>query len=81
MTKSFVLYTILEVEGKLVDCIYFANNQCRAQPVIVGVSTMGESYKPTEADKRKYCQNEAEFKACPRFTAYQNHLKAVGLER
>jgi hypothetical protein len=81
VTKSFVLYTILEVEGELVDCIYFANNECRAQPVVRGVSAVGESYKPTEADQKDFCKNSAEFQGCPRFVAYQNHLKAIGLEK
>ena len=81
MTKSFVLYTILEVEGKLVDCIYFANSECRAQPVVHGVSAPGEFYKPNEQDQKEYCKNGANFQYCPRFIAYQAHLKAIGLEK
>ena len=83
MTKSFVLYTVLEVEGELVNCIYFANNECRAQPVVLGVSAMGEFYKPTEEDQTRFCRNTRSvgFRTCPRLLTYQGHLKAIGLEK
>jgi hypothetical protein len=38
-------------------------------------------YKPSEEDLKKYRKNEADFKKYPRFTAFQEHLKAIGLEK
>ena len=81
MVKSFVLYNILEVEGELLDCIYFMNNECRAQPILVGVSKMGEAYHPTELDQKEYCKGSDKFKECPRFVAYHEHLRLIGLHK
>lgn len=81
MTKSFVLYTVLEVEGELVNCIYFTNNECRAQPVVLGVSAMGEFYKPTEEDQSRFCRNTRMMRTCPRAGLYHEHLRAIGLEK
>jgi hypothetical protein len=81
LTKSFVLYTVLEVEGELVDCIYFANNECRAQPVVRGVSGVGDFYKPTAEEQKDFCKERSNFRACARLLAYQTHLRALGLEK
>ena len=60
----------------ILDCIYFncKGNTCvcKAHPVIGEVYF----YKPTEADVDKYCKNDEKFDACPRYEAYQDHLKA-----
>lgn len=81
MTKSFLVYNIIEVEGEPVDCIYLTKGECRAQPFArVGFGRGGFAfYTPTETEQVKYCNNGPEFKACPRFVAYQDHLKAIGL--
>jgi hypothetical protein len=83
MAKSSVLYNVVEVEGELVNCIYFNTGECWAQPFATqmpGVPT-AEHYKPTDDEKNRYCMNEKEFRACPRFKAYQADLKASGLTR
>ena len=66
-----------EVEENRVDCGYFVEGDCVAQPFAMG----GHYYKPTEEEKKRFCENENEFKVCPRFTAYQEHLKAIGLRK
>jgi hypothetical protein len=68
---------VIEVEGDL-DCIYLTNEQCRAQPFLVDVSGGGH-YKPAQEDQKAYCKNSGEFQGCPRFEAYQDHLRAIGL--
>ena len=88
MAKSFVLYNVLEVEGELVDCIYYVNGMCRAQPftVVEGRGTRGGFYKPTEEEQKKYCKNGGDvgipddFIHCIRYRAYLDYLRAKGLE-
>jgi hypothetical protein len=91
--KSFVFYTEVYVEGDFVDCVYLINKQCWAQPFaeLIGRAERGsykptlgtniEFYKPTEEDQTEHCTNKVNFEKCPRFTAYQSHLKAIGLEK
>lgn len=88
MGKSFVFYTKVYVEGDLVNCIYFINGKCWAQPFAArsklsqsAAAEQVEFYKPTEEEQKKYCMNIGEFRACPRFQAYQDDLKARGLEK
>jgi hypothetical protein len=83
--KSFVFYTEVGVEGDLVNCIYLINGNCWAQPFAARTSLERQQlaeaisfYKPTEEDQAAYCAF-ATFLKCPRFTAYQDHLKAAGL--
>jgi len=81
--KSFIFYTEVHVEGKLMDCIYLNGDQCRAQPYIQEViGRVGDTmrfYKPTEEDKNTFCK-QPDFEGCPRFKAYQDDLKARGLK-
>ena len=79
MKRSFILYNEIEVGDDLVDCIYFLKDECWAQPFVSGEK--GGYYAPTEEEQKKHCKNEANFHYCPRFTAYQNHLKAIGLKK
>jgi len=58
------------------DCGYFVNGDCTVPPF----GAHGHYYKPTEEEKKQFCKSE-KFNTCPRFTAYQNHLKAVGLQK
>lgn len=88
MAKSFVLYSIIEVEGELVECVYFINGQCYAQPFArrtnlerqSGLGPDVEFYKPVEQDQLDFCKNKA-FRVCPRFQAYLDHLKAIGVAK
>ena len=70
------------------DCIYFVNDVCRAQPFTVTRSggTTGGFYKPTEEEQKKFCKNGGDvgipddFTYCKRYRAYVDYLKAKGLE-
>jgi len=84
MKKTYVLYNEVDVEGELVDCIYLNYDECRAQPYIakkIGRPEDMTFYNPSKEDKEKYCQVAGQFKDCPRFVAYQNHLRAIGLQK
>lgn len=75
--NSFILYSEVELEDDLVDCIYLFKDKCRAQPI---VDKEEGYYKPTDEDRKRFCSMRAnEFRACPRFQAYQDHLRAIGL--
>ena len=81
MGKSFVLYTIVSSEENLVNCIYFIYDVCRSQPHIPLNDRTDQFYKPTPGEQGDFCKNGPAFEKCPRFVAYQNHLKAVGLAK
>jgi hypothetical protein len=75
--KSFILYSEVELGDDLVDCIYLFKDECRAQPI---VDKKEGYYKPTGEDKAHFCSMKAmDFRSCPRFQAYQDHLRAIGL--
>jgi len=59
------------------DCIYFDNGDCRAQPFskMVRRGVLAGFYKPSDDEIRTYCK--AQFTGCPRFKAYQEHLKSA----
>lgn len=77
MGKSFVLYTQVDSEESFVNCIYFINDICRAQPQ-TAINRINQFYKPIEQEQGEFCKNGPAFEKCPRFRAYQDHLKAVG---
>jgi len=54
------------------------NDECRAQPFVAGDKVY---YKPTEQEKEAYCRGGSPQRNCPRFVGYQEHLKAIGLEK
>jgi hypothetical protein len=85
VTKSFVLYTILEVEGNLVNCVYLINGQCWAQPFATHMhgGPAIELYKPTEDEQKRFCTNTGRegFRICPRAGLYHEYLRAKGLEK
>jgi hypothetical protein len=76
MAKSYLLYVEIEAEDNQMDCIYFSGSECLAQPHSIAKRP---HYKPTDEDQKLYCKNGNEFKACPRFTAYQEHVKSFKL--
>jgi hypothetical protein len=76
MARTFILYSEVEVEGNIVDCVYFVKDECRAQPF---VDSDKEYFKPNKEDRGKFC-NRKFFTACPRFRAYQRHLEIIGLK-
>jgi hypothetical protein len=76
MVKSFILYSEVEIEDNVVDCVYLVKDECRAQPF---VGSDKEYFKPNEKDRAKFC-NRGFFTACPRFNAYQRHLEIIGLK-
>jgi hypothetical protein len=76
-TRRYILYSEIQLGENQVDCIYFVSGVCMATPTSVG----GDYYKPTEQDQKDWCKNIAKFKTCPRFTGYQEHLRAVGLQK
>jgi hypothetical protein len=82
LAKSFVLCNMIEVEGDLVNCVYLVDGECRAQPFTKMHGSRGSTgfYKPTEEEQKNYCQAYT-FNTCPRFKAYQDHLKFAGLQK
>jgi hypothetical protein len=67
-----------------VDCIYLNEDECRAQPYVakrIGRPEDMTFYKPNEEDQKEYRKDKVNFKACPRFKAYQDDLRARGLEK
>jgi hypothetical protein len=58
-------------------CVYFLQERCAAQPLVEKGLLF---YKPEEGDKNIYCKT-GDFMRCPRFMAYQAHLKVIGLEK
>ena len=83
MKNSFILYSEVVIEDNPVDCIYFINGQCWAQPFATRTHTGPdiEFYKPTDEDQKNYCKEIRNFQTCPRFLAYQGHLRAMGLKK
>jgi hypothetical protein len=69
------------------NCIYLNNGECfaspfaEASPVREQMGYKIERYKPTDDEKKKYCTDERNFRACPRFKAYQDDLKFRGLKK
>jgi hypothetical protein len=81
MEKTFILYSeIVGVGDGSMECVYFLQERCAAQPLVEKGQRGLLFYKPDEGDKNAFCKTGA-FMKCPRFTAYQNHLKAIGLEK
>jgi len=81
LDKSLVLYTAVSSEENLVNCIYFIYDVCRSQPHIPLNNKTDQFYKPTPEEQSTLCKNGPAFEKCPRFRAYQDHLKAVGLAK
>lgn len=85
MTKTYIIYNEISVESELVDCIYLNGGECRAQPFIAKMpGRMGEElnfFKPIEDDQNRYCKKTEGFQFCPRFKAYQEHLRAIGFQK
>ena len=82
MPKCYILYNEVWAEENPVQCIYLDKDECHAQ--IVGKSPYKEEspyYKPTEDEMKRLCKNEKEFLACPRYAGYQNHLRALNLQK
>ena len=83
MAKSFVLYAEILTEENPVNCVYLLNGYCTAQATIIAgmIPSAAGYYKPTEEECKSFCNNSEKFKVCPRFTAYQMHLNALGLTK
>ena len=56
MKSSFILYSELLTGDDLVGCIYFASNECRAQPFVQVAQGERDYYKPTEQDQKEHLQ-------------------------
>jgi len=81
MKESFILYSVIDVGDNPVDCVYLDKDDCRAVPYLPKYK---EYYKPTEEEQKEFCKNPdnpRNFLACSRLQAYQNHLKAIGVEK
>ena len=52
MKNSFILYSEIDVEDDVLDCIYFIKGECWAQP---SMDKTREHYKPTEEDQKNHC--------------------------
>ena len=58
------------------NCIYLSTSVCQAQPIPFKARTM--FYTPTEEEQKEFCKNKENFQECPRYVAYQQHLKIIG---
>jgi hypothetical protein len=83
MAKSYVRYTELLCEEHPVNCIYLVEGYCTAQPTAEANMLVAAAgyYKPDQGDLGTFCAVKEKFKDCPRFVAYLNHLRAIGLEK
>jgi len=76
---SCILYSEMDVSDDTVNCVYLVKDECRAQPIL---DKEEGYYKPIERDRERFCSGRViNFRACPRFQAYQDHLRAIGLEK
>ena len=74
--KRYLIHTDVFVTGEPMQCIYLSYDQCMAEPL----RKAGRSaYKPTVEEQDEFCKT-SEFKKCPRFTAYQDHLEKAGIK-
>ena len=79
MKTSYALYSEMDVSDDPVNCVYLFKDECRAQPF---VDKEEGYYKPIDEDRKRFCSMRASnFRGCPRFQAYQDHLRAIGLEK
>jgi hypothetical protein len=60
------------------DCIYLVKGECLAQPFVTGDKAY---YKPTEEDRKGFCTERTNVRACPRLQTYQAHFRAMGSEK
>ncbi|MCX6660093.1 MAG: hypothetical protein NTX81_06920 [Candidatus Bathyarchaeota archaeon] len=74
------MYSEVDVRGALVNCIYFVIDECRAQPFTERTERGLNYYKPDEEDRKNYCKTH-DFKRCPRYVAYNEHIRALGLKK
>ena len=81
MKKSFILYSEVDVEGELLECVYLVSDECRAQPLTSKIEGEIPYYKPSQEDLKIYCKDARNFRACPKYIGYQDDLKARGLEQ
>ena len=81
MQKHSILYRDIIVEGELMECVYFSNGDCTAQPVEMKMIHRMPFYKPTDEEKKSLCQTKDSFLNCGRFKGYQQHLQAAGLKK
>jgi len=83
MAKSYVSYSEILSEEKPLDCVYLVEGFCTAQAVHEpGLKIKyAKYYQPTDEERKNFCNNSDKFKECPRFTAYQSHLNAMGLTK
>jgi hypothetical protein len=83
MEKSYVRYTILHVEDELMNCIYFVQDHCTAQPHAVANANFPSAgyYKPTDDERKEFCNNAGIADTCPRFKQYKLYLGMTGLDK
>jgi len=81
LEKTYILYREIIVGDDLMECVYFSNGDCMAQPIEIRAIDKRASYKPTEEERKALCQTNDAFVRCGRFMGYQQHLRAVGLKK
>ena len=75
---TFIIYSEVDVGPDAMDCVYFFEDECRAQPFMD--KTEGY-YKPTQEDQTGFCRNPdpTGSHTCPRAEAYRIHLRMINL--
>ncbi len=83
LNKSYVVYTEILTNGEPMDCVYLLTRYCTAQVARMAgkIPSAAGYYKPTDEERKSFCNNSNEFRACPRFVAFQMHLSAKGLTK
>ncbi len=77
MNKAFILYSEIYAGDNPLECVYFYEGSCLVRPIAIPDMKF---YKPNEEDQKNYCKT-SDFDKCPRFSAFQAHLKAIGLKQ
>jgi len=81
LEKTFILYREIIVGDDWMECVYFSEGHCTAQPAEMKLIHHKPFYQPTEEERKALCQTKEDFLRCGRFIGYQQHLRAMGLKK
>ncbi|MGA2626035.1 MAG: hypothetical protein ABSF63_03110 [Candidatus Bathyarchaeia archaeon] len=80
--KHYIRCTEILSDEEQLDCVYLLEDYCTAQQTAIAGRSPGLAgyYEPTVTELKAFC-NSGAFINCPRFKAYQAHLKLIGLQK